>query len=167
MEIAILKGGVVDTVAVFDDEQAAVDAGLTDYVILDGDRKAEPGDTWDGSHFSSAYTAPSPTAEMVLRERDRRGTQLMFDGQAYLLDGSERELGIAALQSGAKAGDTQWLADGVDFSYGGVTMDAVQMSKLAFAAAKQKHMLGECAQQLLAMSPIPEDYTDDKYWSAP
>jgi len=114
-------------------------------------------------------------------ERDRRIAQgLVFDGKAYQTESAgdrENILGamgdaLAAITvDGAQAGDLRWADPNFDFFWiasdnSRVSMDAQTCLEFTRAAVRRKGLLVIAASNLKAMSPIPVDYANDKYWPA-
>jgi len=118
-----------------------------------------------------------PTARDVDSERDRRiSAGVTFDGHLYQSDELSRslindayQLAEDALVEGALPGNTRWYSLEADFAWRTadnqwITMDA--MTTVAFGKRIKKHR-GDCiraAIALKAMTPIPEDYADDRHW---
>lgn len=125
-------------------------------------------------------TEPSlyPSKEDINAESDRRiETSFPYIEKLIQFRPSDREningassLAIIAIVNGAQPGDYQWTGAGVDFEW--ITADnsllkldafqTLEMGKVA-AAWKSKHIFQ--ARELKNQSPIPRDYTDDKYWA--
>lgn len=116
------------------------------------------------------------TADDVNAERDRRMATFVFGGKAYDLEGQSLAnvsgsgtLSLAAIINGAQPGDLRWADPDQDFTWIAndntiVPMDAQTTWAFAqTAAARRKHCIYK-ARALKDMSPIPSDYTDDKYW---
>lgn len=112
------------------------------------------------------------------QERDRRIAEgFAFEGKAYdsdarALDNIATAYPIAgmAVVDGAVPGNLRWADESQDFRWIAedntyMTMDAQTVMAFGQAAAawKTKHIYA--ARELKSMSPIPIDYTDDKYWS--
>lgn len=122
------------------------------------------------------FIPPAPTPADVNAERDRRMATFVFDGKAYDLKGQSlanvsgaATLSLAAIINGAQPGDLRWADSDQDFTWIAndntiVPMDAQTTWAFAqTAAAWRKHCIYK-ARALKDMSPIPSDYTDDKYW---
>ena len=120
---------------------------------------------------------PPATSEDVNAERDRRvSSGIPFNGKLFDFDqnGKDNITGAATLAKfsilkGSKAGDYRWANPEVDFSW--ITqdntmmlLDAPSMSTLGDIAAGWTTSHFVAARLIKDMSPIPEDYTDDKYW---
>jgi len=78
-------------------------------------------------------------------------------------------LAHAAIAAGAQAGDFNWCADlnpfvwrAADNSF--IPLDAFGMVVLSNEAARWKRVNTWAASALKDMSPIPRDFTDNKYW---
>lgn len=126
------------------------------------------------------FQTPPITAENVNAERDRRLASFPFGGNMFdFCDdrGSDINiagagtLALAAIITGAQAGDLRWANAGSDFSWvaadnSSVMMDAQTCLNFAKAAAdwKAKHI--RKARELKDMSPIPADYASDSRWTS-
>lgn len=121
---------------------------------------------------------PEIYAAQVDFERDRRIASgfthagKVYDSNPESMRRIDKAYAVAcrALVEGAKAGNLRWADAAQDFrwiakdnSY--VTMDAPTVVTFGEAAAawETKHIYK--ARELKSMSPIPTDYTDEKYWS--
>jgi hypothetical protein len=126
-----------------------------------------------------AFLNPPPSNADVNRERDRRThAGFMFQGKLYQFDPDSRSritgaatLAKFAIAAGKQPGDLRWINPAVDFSWIAAdntltTMDAQTCSAFGDAAAvhEQRHIFA--ARAIKAMSPIPLDYADAKYWPA-
>jgi hypothetical protein len=124
-----------------------------------------------------AYRNPPPSGADINAERDRRThAGFVFMGKLYQFDPDSRSritgaatLAKFAIAAGKQAGDLRWINPAVDFSWIAsdntlTTMDAHTCSAFGDAAAihEQRHIFA--ARAIKAMSPIPSDYADDKYW---
>lgn len=124
------------------------------------------------------WVIPPPSKEQVDSERDRRiaagfthgGKTYDSDSEAMHRVNKAYAVACRALVEGAKAGNLRWADAAQDFrwiakdnSY--VAMDAPTVIAFGEAAAawETKHIYR--ARELKSMSPIPSDYTADKYWS--
>lgn len=120
---------------------------------------------------------PPPNRADVNSERDRRThAGFMFKGKLYQFDPDSRSritgaatLAKFAIVGGVAVGNLRWINPDVDFSWIAAdntltTMDAHTCSAFGDAAAvhEQRHIFA--ARALKEMSPIPEDYQDNKYW---
>lgn len=136
------------------------------------------GDKFIQGHLYEDDPSLYPTADDVNAERGRR-TEKSFPylEKEIQFRPPDREningassLAIIAIVNGAQPGDYQWTGAGVDFEW--ITADnsllkldafqTLEMGKVA-AAWKSKHIFQ--ARELKNQSPIPRDYTDDKYWT--
>ena len=114
---------------------------------------------------------------LVNAERDRRvSSGIPFNGKVFDFDqnGKDNITGAATLAKfamiqGATAGNYRWANPKVDFSW--ITqdntmmlLDAPSMSALGDIAAGWTTSHFVAARLIKDMSPIPEDFTDDKYW---
>ena len=117
------------------------------------------------------------TAGDVDRERDRRiGAGVEFRGVIFQSRPTDREniagaaqLGFMAIVAGAQAGDLRWSNPESDFVWIAadnslVPMDALTVVAFGRAAAERKQALIFAGRQLKDMTPIPTDFTDDKWW---
>lgn len=137
---------------------------------------------YDGVTFTAPVeVVPDPlpvTAMDVNAERDRRLTAC-FAFQGEIFDRNAQSLaritGAAtlagfAVMAGAQAGDLLWHGGATPFSWITATNTVVQMdAQTAFAfgkaAAAVETRLIFKAYALKLMSPIPEDYQNESYWS--
>lgn len=120
---------------------------------------------------------------LVTAERDRRiaaGFKFTIGDAIYAIQSrsTDREniLGATAAAfraviSGKAAGDYQWDGSGEDFAWitadnQSVKMDAPTVVALGDTAIATKQALIYKARALKDLSPLPADYTDDKYWPA-
>ena len=128
---------------------------------------------------------PEPTPEEILAaeraavnaERDRRlVADFMFNGVAFQRDPTslQRITGAAtlagfAMGAGAQPGNLRWANPDRDFLWIAsdntlVPMDAQTCFAFGQTAANVETNLLFKAKALRSMDPIPEDYTDDKWW---
>ncbi|WP_311968928.1 DUF4376 domain-containing protein [Pseudomonas baltica] len=132
---------------------------------------------WDGT----VWVSPGPTSDEIEAERDRRvsaGFEFTVDGASYTIQSrsSDREniLGAAgaafrAQVGGKGAGDYLWDGTGEEFAWitadnQRVKMDAPTVVALGDAAIATKQRLIYKARGIKDMSPLPSNYTDDKWW---
>jgi hypothetical protein len=126
------------------------------------------------------YVPPDPaqvTTANINAERDRRTSEpFTFQGKLYDADPTSLSrisgaslLALGAMVTGKRAGDLRWHGGSSDFvwiSYDNslTPMDAPTCFAFGQAAAEwvSKHVF--YAKALRSMEPLPEDYTDDKYW---
>jgi hypothetical protein len=112
-------------------------------------------------------------------ERDRRiNGGFAFEGVQYQSRDTDREniagaaqLGFMAIVAGAQAGDLRWHGGSSDFQWialdnSRVDMDAQTVVEFGKAAATYKQELVFAGSNLKEMTPIPADYTDDRWWTA-
>lgn len=102
-------------------------------------------------------------AEAVDAERDRRiDAGFDFEGVRYQSRATDREniTGVVLMAIADPAYTTGWIA--ADNSV--VQMDAPTLLRFGSTAADHKQSLIFAARQLKDMQPIPQDYTDDKWW---
>lgn len=128
-------------------------------------------------------------AERIRREidieRDRRiDAGFEFEGVRYqsrlpsaghpgdwdVFSGKALEAFIA-LSSGAQPGDLRWADPDEDFAWiaadnSRVPMDAQTVIELCKAASAHRSRHTFAGSDLKAMQPVPQDYTDDKWWPA-
>ena len=123
------------------------------------------------------YATPKPTTVDVDAERDRRiAAGFFYDGKLFQarqfdLD-NIRSMATAAsvkIVQGAQDGDLRWFDPEADFYWiaadnSHVQMSAPEMVAFAMVAATwgSKHILA--ASALKKMTPIPLDFTDNKWW---
>ncbi|WP_165667626.1 DUF4376 domain-containing protein [Metapseudomonas otitidis] len=111
-------------------------------------------------------------------ERDRRlVSRIEFQGTLFQSRSIDREriteaaqLAFMAVASGAKPGDFRWLDPEQDFTWIAadntlVPMDAPTVVAFAKAMAERTQALVLAGRRLKDMDAIPNDYTDDKWWS--
>lgn len=128
---------------------------------------------------SRAADASLAAAQSVDQERDRRiDAGFAFNGVQYQSRATDREniagaaqLGFMALVAGAQPGDLRWASADSDFRWiaadnSTVAMDAHTVVDFGRTCAGQKQAQIFAARALKDMTPIPADYTDDKYWPA-
>lgn len=112
-----------------------------------------------------ASSSASPLPSDIDRERDRRiNAGFIFDGVLYQSRPDDREniAGAVLIAIADPAYTTGWIA--ADNSV--VQMDAPTLLRFGRTAADHKQALIFAARQLKDMQPIPQDYTDDKWWPA-
>lgn len=136
--------------------------------------------TWDAEGWTMGE-APAPDPSVVRAgidaERDRRLTaDFLFMGKMYQRDPeSVKRIGFAAtlagfaMGAGAQPSDLFWHGDENPFvwiaSDNSLTpMDAQTTLAFGQAAAAVETRLIFAAKALRDANPIPEDYTDDKWW---
>lgn len=120
---------------------------------------------------------PTPTADMVNQERDRRiATRFVFNGKAFAFDpnSKQRVTGAAtlagfAIANGAQPGNADWQGNGQPFVWIAddnslVQMDAQTCFTFGQAAAAHESVHIFAARTLKDMNPIPQDYANDVYW---
>lgn len=152
-------------------------------LLPNGDTVCAPqiGDTYAGQYTLAPWMMEKPpvSTDEVNAERDRRietsfpymGKQIQFrPGDRENINGAS-SLAIIAIMGGAKPGDTKWHGGAEDFAWitadnSLLTLDAFQMIEMGKAASEWKSKNIFAARELKNQSPIPEDFTDDKYWPA-
>lgn len=123
------------------------------------------------------------TSSDIDAERDRRiSGGFEFNGVLYqsrlpdgvrsgdweVFSGKALEAFIAVM-AGAQPGDLRWSDPDVDFAWiaadnGRVAMDAQTVIELGKAASAHRTRHTFAGSDIKALSPIPGDYTDDKWW---
>lgn len=152
---------------------ATADEPLSENWIEAGSAKI--GDTWDGQSFIPQTR--TITAEDVSKERDRRlKADFEFNGKMFQRDDKslDRITGAAtlagfAIGNGAQPGDLRWANPDRDFGWIAsddtvVPMDAQTCFQFGQVAASIETSIVFAAKSLREMNPIPENFTDDKYW---
>ncbi|WP_167509267.1 DUF4376 domain-containing protein [Pseudomonas oryzihabitans] len=178
---AIIEDGkVVNIASITDDEQGFDFAHSQGWVVLPENYDVDIGWLYDGSTFSPPPVVVVPVESyQVDQERDRRiSVGFIFDGKTYQTESqSDRENILGALGTalaaiavdGAQAGNLHWADPGFDFFWiaadnSRVPMDAQTCLAFARAAVARKSLLVIAGNTLKQLQPIPQDYTDDKYW---
>lgn len=121
--------------------------------------------------------APTVTTDQVDAERDRRiDAGFTFNGKQYQTRQTDREniagaaqIAFMAIVGGAEPGNLRWADPDNDYVWIAddntlVKMDAQTVVDFGKAAAARKTQLIYAARELKNMQPIPDDYTDDKWW---
>jgi hypothetical protein len=131
-----------------------------------------------GSWVVSSPALPTPvTSDQVDQERDRRiDGGFVFQGKSFQSRPDDREniagastAALSAIVAGAQPGDLRWDGGDQDFAWISldntlVPMDAqtvFDFGKTAMAH-KQSHIFA--ARAIKDLSPIPQDYRDDRWW---
>jgi hypothetical protein len=120
---------------------------------------------------------PSIDPAMVNSERDRRlALDFEFQGKLYQRDrvsvqriSGAAQMASLAIAQGAQSGDLYWHGGVHPFGWiasdDSVThMDAQTVVQFGIAAAGVETAIIFAARALRQMEPIPQDFTDDKYW---
>jgi len=135
--------------------------------------------------IESPAVAYDASAQQVDAERDRRiSSGFEFQGVRYqsrlpsaghpgdwdVFSGKALEAFIA-VSNGAQQGYLRWSDPDSDFAWiaadnSRVPMDAQTVIELCKAASMHRSRHTFAGSDLKAMQPIPQDYTDDKYWPA-
>lgn len=115
--------------------------------------------------------------EQVNEERDRRiQAGVPFEGHVFDYNQMGKDniesraiLAKLAIMNGSKKGDYRWFDPDSDFTWitqsnEKILMDAYQVSELGNTAMKWTTDHVFAARNLKDMTPIPQDYKDDKYW---
>ena len=123
------------------------------------------------------YEPVEITANMVKLERDRR-TYLEFESDGHIFNGNaqsyaaiEAKASIAADKADQPADTADWLATGIPTTWTDidgaevpVTMDAVIAMRNAWVLREQQLRLR--ARELMALDPIPDDFTtNENHWN--
>lgn len=178
---AIIRDGVVTGLAAIEDNQSGVDfAASMGWIVLPEVYEVSIGWLYDGSNFSPPPVIIYPIENyQVDEERDRRISDgFFFDGVRYQTESqSDRENILGALGTalaaitvdGAQTGDLRWADPKFDFFWiaadnSRVPMDAQTCLAFARAAVARKSLLVIAGNTIKQMDPIPQDYTDDKWW---
>lgn len=130
---------------------------------------------WNGTDWVTPVA--SVTTDQIDAERDRRiDAGFTFNGKQYQTRQTDREniagaaqIAFMAIVGGAEAGNLRWADPDSDYVWIAmdnslVPMDAQTVVELGRAAAAEKQALIFAARNLKDMHPIPDDYTDDKWW---
>jgi len=144
----------------------------------------KPGWLYDGVTFSQPEHEPHVvTSADVDAERDRRiSAGFEFNGVTYqsrlpggqlsgdwdVITGKAVEA-LIAVMGGAQPGDLRWSDPGEDFAWiaannSRVPMDAQTVIELGKAASAHRSAHTFAGSDLKAMTPIPADFRDDKWW---
>lgn len=130
---------------------------------------------WLGDRWSDPIIQPYE----VDIERDRRaamgfvyaGKSFQSASQSQVDDilGKMTDSLAAITVDGALPGDLRWATPDFDFAWSAadgtlVPMDAQTCLEFTRSAVRRKTMLVAAGLALKAQSPIPIDFTDDKYW---
>lgn len=131
---------------------------------------------WDGGKMVPSLPK-KPKPKDVKKERDRRlHSDFEFNGKMFQRDQESlaRITGAAtlagfAIAGGAQPGNLRWANSNVDFGWIAsddtvVPMDAQTAFAFGQVAAGVETAIIFAAKSLREMNPIPEDYTDDKWW---
>jgi len=131
------------------------------------------------------FNASMPTAqeiqaqfiEAVKAERDRRlPLDFVFQGKLYQRDPASiarisgaGALALGAMVQGAQPGNLNWHGRDTPFAWIAsddtlTTMDAQTCFAFGASAAAVETEIIFAAKALRSMDPIPDDFTDDKYW---
>ena len=178
---ARIEGGVVAAITKINTERRFHPSML--WVACPDD--VSPGWTFDGATFVPplAEPKPLPTGSDVDAERDRRiSAGFEFSGVRYqsrlakgdlagdwdIISGKALEAFMAVV-GGAQPGNLRWSDPAQDFAWiaednSRVPMDALAVIELGKAASAHRSKHTFAGSDLKAMSPIPADYTDNKWW---
>lgn len=143
------------------------------------------GDRYENGEFLPPLPQPAQSAQSaaVDAERDRRiSAGFEFQGVRYqsrlpsadhpgdwdVFSGKALEAFIA-VSSGAQPGDLRWADPDEDFAWiaadnSRVPMDAQTVIELGKAASLHRSRHTFAGSDIKAVSPIPQDYTDDQWW---
>lgn len=121
--------------------------------------------------------APEITSAMVDAERDRRiEAGFEYSGIMYQSRATDWEVysgkaleAFIAITTGAQPGDLRWSDENSDFAWiaadnSRVPMDAQAVIELAKAASAHRTRLTFAGSDIKALTPIPPDYSAEKYW---
>ncbi|ASN71526.1 hypothetical protein 9F2_20 [uncultured Caudovirales phage] len=178
---AAINNGVVTGIYVIDDNQSGAEfAEMMGWVIIDPTSEISIGWLYDGSQFTPPPVVVYPVENyQVDDERDRRISEgFVFEESRYQTESqSDRENILGALGTalaaitidGAQPGDLRWADPKFDFFWiaadnSRVPMDAQTCLAFARAAVARKSLLVIAGNTIKQMDPIPQDYTDDKWW---
>nr|WP_314583426.1 hypothetical protein [uncultured Pseudomonas sp.] len=181
MRAAVLENGVVvNFAAIEDDEEGRAFAESQGWILVPSDSSIGYGWIYDGKEFSPPPVVIIPVDPyLVDLERDRRISEgFVFEGVRYQTESqSDRENILGALGTalaaitvdGAQSGDLRWADPKFDFFWIAadntrVPMDAQTCLAFARAAVARKSLLVIAGNTIKQMDPIPQDYTDDKWW---
>lgn len=119
-------------------------------VDAERDRRINSGFDFEGNHYQSR-----------LPSVDGAGDWDVFSGKALEA--------FIAISSGAQPGDLRWSDPAVDFSWIAsdntrVPMDAQTVIALGKAASAHRSAHTFAGSDIKAMTPIPSDFADDKWW---
>lgn len=153
--------------------------------LIDASLGGAIGDRYENGKFLPPLPSPPAPVESstVDAERDRRiSSGFEFQGVRYqsrlpttnhpgdwdVFSGKALEAFIAVM-GGAQPGDLRWSDPGVDFAWiaadnSRVPMDAQTVIELCKAASMHRSRHTFAGSDLKAMQPIPQDYTDNKWW---
>lgn len=138
---------------------------------------------WSETEGGWVFSPPEIRGSDVDAERDRRiSSGFEFHGVRYqsrlpstnragdwdVFSGKALEAFIA-VSSGVQPGDLRWSDPGADFAWIAadntrVPMDAQTVIELCKAASEHRSRHTFAGSDLKSMQPIPEDYTDNKWW---
>jgi hypothetical protein len=182
MDYFIIKNGVIEnkvTLIDIDDFSPWEKNGAVLVPITEETKFSDIGWAWNNGPVKPVEPDPVYTSRDVNRERDRRThAGFMFQGKLYQFDPDSRSritgaatLAKFAILAGAQPGNYRWMNPSADSSWIAADntltlMDAQTASAFGDAAAvhEQRHIFA--ARAIKAMSPIPLDYADAKYWPA-
>lgn len=177
----ILENNVVINMGlVADDEDGHAFAASQGWMLVSEDSPVGLGWIYNGQDFEPPPVVILPVEHyQVDQERDRRISQgFVFDGVTYQTESqSDRENILGALGTalaaitvdGAQPGDLRWADPKFDFFWiaadnSRVPMDAQTCLAFARSAMARKSLLVIAGNTIKQMDPIPQDYTDDKWW---
>ena len=169
--LAKIKNGIVSNVILGE--------SFPDYISC-------PNNVGKGWEYSEGvFTAPNPkldeanepTSIDVNIERDRRLREtFVFDGTSFDFDANSKAnisgaslLAFMAISQGAPKGFLRWADSENDFVWIAtdnslIPMDAHTVVKFGQEAAAHESRFIKAARLIKDSSPIPENYSDDKYW---
>lgn len=118
-----------------------------------------------------------PVADDVTNERDHRMSRMTWRGMTFWTDAASLRRIMSAADRAAEAirlghgaaGDLRWDDPSNDFMWSDVNgrtvpMDARQMRAFGAAATRWESAHIQAARYVRALSPIPPDFRDGKWW---
>lgn len=177
---AIIENGVVVNIAAMDDETGPALAEQFGWIMLPEVYEVTAGWLYADGKFSPPPVIIYPIQPyQVDEERDRRIAEgFVFEDVRYQTESqSDRENILGALGTalaaitvdGVQPGNLRWADSKFDFFWIAadntrVPMDAQTCLAFARAAVARKSLLVIAGNTIKQMDPIPQDYTDDKWW---
>lgn len=177
---AIIENGIVSSITLIDDETGPALAEQFGWIMLPPNYEVQIGWTYEDGVFSPPPVIIYPIQPyQVDQERDRRIAEgFLFEDVRYQTESqSDRENILGALGTalaaitvdGAQPGNLRWADPKFDFFWiaadnSRVPMDAQTCLAFARAAVARKSLLVIAGNTIKQMDPIPQDYTDDKWW---
>lgn len=178
MRAHIIENGVIVNTIEVEDLNS-----INNFFLIDASLGGRIGDKYEGGEFISQAPYNVVDTTMVDAERDKRiSAGFTFKGVRYqsrlpsnghsgdwdVFSGKALDAFIAVSQ-GAQPNDLRWSDPNSDFSWiaadnSRVPMDAPTVIELCRAASthRSKHIFA--GSDIKAMTPIPVDFADDKWW---